>query len=252
MLMHKWISIFIINFVLLTAQQAEIDSLFMQANQAMDEQSYRQAVINYEKISQMGIDHPDLYYNLGNAYYRMGIYGQAVWAYEKGLQFTPRDPDLNFNLDLTNTRVRDRIEVPETFFLLEFYRSIKNMFTIQDAIFLGALFLIISALLFGLEKMKWLRIPFSSRIMGSFIILSVLVHGITLDKYLALSEVHEGIVVFREVEAFSAPFRREDAVLFRIHEGVKLEIKQKQSEWFEIVLLDGKKGWIQSKSVREL
>ena len=224
----------------------------MQANQAMDEQSYRQAVINYEKISQMGIDHPDLYYNLGNAYYRMGIYGQAVWAYEKGLQFTPRDPDLNFNLDLTNTRVRDRIEVPETFFLLEFYRSIINMFTIQDAIFLGALFLVISALLFGLEKMKWLRIPFSSRIIGSFIILSVLVHGITLDKYLALSEVHEGIVVFREVEAFSAPFRREDAVLFRIHEGVKLEIKQKQPEWIEIVLLDGKKGWIQSKSVREL
>ncbi len=132
MLMHKWISIFIINFVMLTAQQAEIDSLFMQANQAMDEQSYRQAVINYEKISQMGIDHPDLYYNLGNAYYRMGIYGQAVWAYEKGLQFTPRDPDLNFNLDLTNTRVRDRIEVPETFFLLEFYRSIINMFTIQE------------------------------------------------------------------------------------------------------------------------
>ena len=81
--MHKWISVFIINVVLLTAQQAEIDSLFMQANQAMDEQSYRQAVINYEKILHMGIDHPDLYYNPGNAYYRMGIYGQAVWAYEK-------------------------------------------------------------------------------------------------------------------------------------------------------------------------
>jgi len=250
--MHNWISVFIINIVLLTAQQAETDSLFIQANQAMDGQSYRQAVINYEKILHMGIEHPDLYYNLGNGYYRMGIYGQAIWAYEKGLQFTPRDPDLNFNLDLTNTTVRDRIEIPETFFMLEFYRSIKNMFTIHDSIFLGSFLLVISALLFGVDKLHWLRIPFQSRIIGSLIFLSVLAHGISLDKYLVLSDVNEGIIVFREVEVFSAPFHREDGVLFRIHEGVKLKIKQKQPKWIEIVLLDGKKGWIQSKLVREL
>ena len=67
-----------------------------------------------------------------------------------------------------------------------------------------------------------------------------------------MSDVKNGVIIIREVNISPGPFLRDDAVLFRIHEGVKLEIIQKQTNWMEIVLLDGKKGWIESGAVRVL
>ena len=50
-----------------------------------------------------------------------------------------------------------------------------------------------------------------------------------MDQYFALSEVKNGIIIIHEVNIYPGPFLRDDAVLFRIHEGVKLEIIQKQT-----------------------
>lgn len=56
----------------------------------------------------------------------------------------------------------------------------------------------------------------------------------------------------QEVDIYSAPFERRETVIFRLHEGVKAEITQEQLEWLEIILIDGKKGWIQAGKVRYL
>ncbi|NOZ03097.1 MAG: tetratricopeptide repeat protein [FCB group bacterium] len=124
-----------------------IDSLFITANQYMNQEKYEEAVQLYEKILSQGYEHPDLYYNLGNGYYRLGLLGQAVWAYEEGLRFRPRDPDLRFNLELVNAHIRDRIEIPETFILLELYRALKSKFTLSDLLFAGSGLLLLASFL---------------------------------------------------------------------------------------------------------
>ncbi|NOZ03098.1 MAG: hypothetical protein GXO92_00615 [FCB group bacterium] len=78
-----------------------------------------------------------------------------------------------------------------------------------------------------------------SQLISIIFVLAILVHGVALDKYWELSDKQEGVVIEREVEAFSAPFERRDAVLFKVHEGIKVEITQRQPDWIEIVLLDG-------------
>ena len=75
---------------------------------------------------------------------------------------------------------------------------------------------------------------------------------IMLDKYWAVSEDQAAIVISSVVDVRSAPIARGENVVFRIHEGTKVDISTSQSGWIEVILLDGKKGWIPSEDVRTL
>ena len=228
------------------------DSLYEIGNQAMLQEDFEIAIDKYEQILNQGNSHPDLYYNIGNAYYRLNQIGNAVWAYEKGLQLNPRDKDLQFNLSLANARVRDRIEIPQSMLLLEQYRALKKSTTLVDIVLIAAAIFMLGAFVYFLKKYyRWQSI-WISRLIITFFVLSIFVHLIALDKYYEISDTKEVIIVQSEVEIFSAPFDRRETVLFRLHEGVKAEITQEQPDWIEIILIDGKKGWIQSEKVRYL
>jgi hypothetical protein len=189
---------------------------------------------------------------LGNAFYRLNQIGNAVWAYEKGLQLEPRDKDLLFNLSLANTQVRDRIEMPQSMFILEQYRAFKKSTTLVDIILIASAIFMLGAFVYFLKKYyRWNSI-WISRIIISLFVLSLFVHLIALDKYFEISDTKEVIIVQSEVDIFSAPFDRRETVIFRLHEGVKAEITQEQQGWLEIILIDGKKGWIQTEKVRYL
>ena len=182
----------------------------------------------------------------------MNQIGNAVWAYEKGLQLNPRDKDLQFNLSLANARVRDRIEIPQSMLLLEQYRALKKSTTLVDIVLIAAAIFMLGSFVYFLKKYyRWQSI-WISRLIITLFVLSIFVHLIALDKYYEISDTKEVIIVQSEVEIFSAPFDRRETVLFRLHEGVKAEITQEQPDWIEIILIDGKKGWIQSEKVRYL
>ena len=73
-----------------------------------------------------------------------------------------------------------------------------------------------------------------------------------LDKYWSVSDKSYGIVLVPAVDVRSAPVMRGQNVVFRIHEGTKVEIQNSELGWNEIILLDGKKGWILSEDIKEL
>ncbi|MEE8341234.1 MAG: SH3 domain-containing protein [Candidatus Neomarinimicrobiota bacterium] len=227
----------------------EADSLYENGNQAMLQENFESAIENYHLILDQGHSHPDLFYNLGNAYYRLDRFGAAVWAYEKGLQLTPRDKDLRFNLLIVNARVRDRIEMPKTILSLEQYRSLKKSATLSDIILIASAIFMLGAFVYFLKKYYQWRSIWISRIISAFFVLSIVVHLMALDKYFEISDTKNVIIVMPEVDIYSAPFARSETVLFRLHEGVKAEITQEQSGWVEIILIDGKKGWLESEKV---
>ena len=250
---YKTILTALILFCVTTASSdTDPDSLYQAANDAMLGEKFGRAITLYEEIIDQAIDHPDLYYNLGSAYFRTDQIGLAIWAFEKGMRLSPRDKDLQFNLELANTRVRDRIEMPETIFILEQYRALKQSVTIMDVLLIGASVLMVAALIYFLIKYNRWRSVWLTRLIALLFILSALIHLIALDKYLEFSDKHEIILIEKEVNIFSAPFDRKESTIFRLHEGVKAEITQDQQEWLEIELIDGKKGWIQSDKVRRL
>jgi len=130
----------------------EPDSLYKVGNQAMLQEDFATAIENYEQILNQDKSHIDLYYNLGNAYYRLNQIGNAVWAFEKGLQLAPRDKDLQFNLSLAHTRVRNRIEAPQSMFVLEQYRALKKSTTLVDIILIASAVLMLGTFVYFLKR----------------------------------------------------------------------------------------------------
>lgn len=225
---------------------------FILANELMKDEQYREAAEKYETLLHQGYRHPDLYYNLGNSYFRQGKYGHAVWAFESGLILSPLDKDLQFNLNLTETRLRDRIKEPKTFILLTLYRSLKYRMHVLDGLFTGSLLTLITAILYVLYRFRRFTLRFTSKIVPVLILFTFLVHIITLDKYWDLSRTLEGIIIEPECSAYSLPMVRPESTLFKLHEGTKGRITQEQEEWLEIELIDGNKGWVEKKYIRKL
>jgi tetratricopeptide (TPR) repeat protein len=233
-------------------QISKADSLYQSGNQAMIEDQYLTAISSYEEILIMDKTHADVYYNLGNAYYRQGLMGNAVWAYKMGLKLAPRDKDLNYNLSISETYIRDRVELPETFFLLTYYRKIKDFFTTKELLLLGSILLIAAVTFSTINKFLYRRRSFLSRIAAVIIIGSFLAHGMALEKLWQQVDTVSGIIIASEINVYSSPFSRNEAIIFKLHEGLEVEINQNQTDWVEITLLDGNKGWIKSSNIRIL
>ena len=235
--------ILMIFFASLFAQSP--DSLFNRANRYFETEQFEAAARAYEKLSAQ-VSHEDLYLNLGNAYFRIGNIGQAIWSYEKGHILSPRDQDINYNLNYVQAQVRYRIQPPDDFFLVAFYRAIIEKLTILDL-------LTISGILFmGLGVLYMIRN--NGFIFGKIdgLIQSVLITAVIATGWIMLDKYQAAIVISSVVDVRSAPIARGENVVFRIHEGTKVDISTSQPGWVEVILLDGKKGWIPSEDVRTL
>ena len=246
--MKFFIYLIFINSILLS-QLA--DSLFQLGNRYYVNEQFDKAIDEYEELAKK-YENEDLYLNLGNSYYKIGQLGNAIWAYEKGYLLAPRDNDINYNLNFVRDQIKDRIIPPEDFFIISIYRSIINKLTLIDLIkILGLLILAISVLFF----LKWKR-RFSNKLYSTFnailLIVIFIISGIMLDKYWDVSDREHGIVTSISLDVRSSPISRGENIVFVIHEGAKFEIINNQEGWYEISLLDGKKGWIFSKEVRKI
>ncbi|MEE9167657.1 MAG: tetratricopeptide repeat protein [Candidatus Neomarinimicrobiota bacterium] len=236
----------------LFSQQDYVDSLFIQANRYYEGGQHAEAANTYNRILDQGFEHPDLYYNLGNAYYQLGWLGEAIWAYEKGLQLNPGDTDLGFNLQVTNARTVDRVEAPEVFFLLKWYGALKNRFSPTQWMSIISVIFFSTGIVFSVSRFILTNFR---RLLGNFVVLGVvatIISGLVFaDRYLEVSERKEAIVIVREGKVFSEPTEVSN-LMFVVHSGTKAQIKSSRDPWFEIELMDGKRGWIRWSSVKPL
>ena len=238
--------------VILNAESTiPVDSLFSIGNRYFSIEKYDYALDAYLAILEK-VENPDLYFNIGNTYYRQGNLGQAIWAYEKGIQLSPLHKDLKYNLDFVNARVKDRIEVPKGILFIEMYRTIKRNVKLNDLLLWGGIMILLASFATFFKVFNILDNIFAYRMTVILFIFSLLIHMIALDKYWEISDKNEGIIISSIVNVRSAPIDREEKIIFRIHEGLKVDIVQSQPGWFEIILLDGKKGWIEHQSLLRL
>ena len=238
--------------VILNAESTiPVDSLFSIGNRYFSIEKYDYALDAYLAILEK-VENPDLYFNIGNTYYRQGNLGQAIWAYEKGIQLSPLHKDLKYNLDFVNARVKDRIEVPKGILFIEMYRIIKRNVKLNDLLLWGGIMMLLASFATFFKVFNILDNIFAYRMTVILFIFSLLLHMIALDKYWEISDKNEGIIISSIVNVRSAPIDRDEKIIFRIHEGLKVDIVQSQPGWFEIILLDGKKGWIEHQSLLRL
>ena len=235
--------------LVLAAAVKEVDRRYQRGLQAYANQQWDLAVQEFESIIASSYDSEVLYYNLGNAYYRLEDIAGAVWAYEKALLLDPNDEDARYNLSLTNLRVPDRIEPPEVPLFIRFYRSVRGSFTPAEWIQWVSVVLLVIAALFALGKWRpRLRLGWLT---ATGMVLVVLLALVTVDSLITASQTRTGIIYGDAVGVYSAPTERSTR-LFELHRGLKVDINEQAGGWYQIELLDGKTGWLPEERLRAL
>src|SRR3982074_2556990 len=101
-----WLPVTAIAFFLAGPISAADENVFAKANQAYSEARFQEAAEGYESLVQSGQWNANLFYDLGNAYYRVGNFGKAILNYERALALDPRHPEADANLRLARDEAR--------------------------------------------------------------------------------------------------------------------------------------------------
>ena len=196
---------------------------------------------------------PQLYYNLANAYFKAGHHGKAILYYNRALRLAPGDADIRYNLDVANTFTKDRIAVVPEFFLKTWVRTIRSSLgcTAWSLLSLGAL-----ALMFILVLVYLLAGRLVWRKTGFYGMLVMFVCFFAFTAF-AISERNEqldsteAVVMSSSVSVKSSP-DKSSTDLFVLHEGTKVRTVNELDDWREIVIADGKKGWVEARTIETI
>lgn len=218
--------------------KAEGDSAYMRDD-------YASAIQIYENLLKKG-EAADVYYNLGNSYYKAGDIAKAILSYERALLLQPGNADIRANLEIARSKTIDKVvPVPEIFFV-SWVKSLINCMSIDAWAKLGVVFfilLLVSLYLFFFSKqIVWKKTGFiAGFILLAFVILS---NVFASQQKSELTNRNDAIVLSPSVTVRSTP-SDSGTSLFILHEGHKVEIKDNSMrEWKEIRLEDGKVGWV--------
>ena len=130
-----------------------------QADSAYVRENYQQAIADYEALLKQGVS-ADLYYNLGNAYYRTDNITKAVLNYERALLLSPGDDDIRFNLQMARSKTIDKITPESEMFFVTWYHSLVNLMSVDAWARLALIALaiaIVLALAYLFSERMWLR-----------------------------------------------------------------------------------------------
>ena len=240
--------IFAINLNVLGAESIE-EKFFIEANNYMIIQRYSEAILSYEKILDMGIQSGELFYNLGNAFYRNNDIGLSIWAYLSALKLKPRFKDAASNLIIAQSQIKDKIELPKNNYIFENYVKLRSTLTFYEFILIGSLIFLTFSVLTFLIRLKFLenKQVYNLNKVIIFIYLSIII--MSFDRFY-IDRINKGVIIKKSTEAFSGPDYGQNKIIFRINEGVIFRINDKKNDWIEIILYDGNKCWIENKSMR--
>ena len=226
--------------------------LFKEANELYLKKDYENSAEQYESIIKNGHMDSKIFYNLGNSYYRLNKIGQAIWAYKNAIKFSPRDKDIAHNLKIAEAKRIDRIVSPPLFIFHEFYRKVKSSFTIFELSLLGGILVFILSLIWIIDKSFDFKSKVFRIIFQLFFAINLSTHVLLFDRIIDRKKNEIEAVIIDRVEAISSPSTGDSKILFYINEGAIVEVLDEKNQLMEIILIDGKRGWVSSSALRKM
>ena len=229
------------------AAQIQIGEIYSNGLLAYKKGQYDLSIQEFETILSNQKESPELYYNLGNSYYRIGNISGAIWSYESCLKLMPAHKNAIYNLKLANLKVIDKLDMPSPPIYLDLYFNIMDWLSFSGWFqLLLFMLLLISSLV---TIVNYYKSPILKIFQILFIILFFLLLFITIHSYWNNMYNIKGIIYSNNVEVKSEP-NELSTYLFQINEGLKVTILQDRNQWIEIELLDGKRGWVSRDQIR--
>lgn len=223
----------------------EIESFMKMGNDLYQNKKYEEAINSYEAILKQGFLSSDLYYNLGNAYFKKGDIGRAILNYERSIKIDPTNEDAIYNLKIAKARTVDKIQELPKLFIVKWWEIVLSKFTStgwQTIIFIFYIILLICIAMYFLVRNVQIR-------KLSFLIGSVDIFILMLVSFLFFASLQRetsndyGVLLQSVATVKVSPDSQSDDA-FVIHEGIKFKIEDEVDNWAKIKLSDGKVGWL--------
>lgn len=224
-----------------------------QANYLYVKGDFSSAAKLYEKILATDGIAPELYLNLGNAYYKTNEIGRSILNYERALRLSPGYDDARFNLELAQLKVVDNNVQSNSFFLGRWIQNLIKLMTSNQWIFLSVIVFLISLIsififIFGPTRSVRKVSFYFGFILFLISFVTFIFSGIRKDQ---LVNHHEAIVMMGVISVKSSPDKSGND-LFQLHEGTKVTVKSTLGNWYEIKLGNGNVGWVEVSSIEKI
>lgn len=229
-------------------QAAETAPIKAKADSAYADRLYAQAVELYTEVL---AETPSsmVYYNLGNAQFRLRQYPQAVLAYERALWLDPSNEDARFNLELVRTRLSDRFSQPKGMFFVTWLSGLISSRSATDWSFWAFVSLLLGGLFVGIYRAD---LPLILRKLGfaaSLVALFAFLFDLVAAGYQTMAYRHNAraVVMVEQVQTYSSPTTSSKRTML-LHEGTTVEVLNKSDEqWLQVALPDGTEVWALAK-----
>ncbi|MEB2286055.1 MAG: hypothetical protein B6D46_03830 [Polyangiaceae bacterium UTPRO1] len=224
-------------------------TLFFEGNTLYGEEKYPEAIAAWEKVLHAGVESGNLYFNLGNAWFKTGNVGRAVLAYERARRLMPRDPDLRANLDYARARSGDTEAAPlwaRVAFPLASRASSDELVAAA-----GACFIVLMAALSALRLLP--GAARAGRAVAAAAGIGLALAGPAAVYRVATIDSRTFAVV---VAAADTDVRFEPSASGTPHfvskPGAVLRVLAERDGWAQVVRPDGKRGWIARADIAEI
>lgn len=227
-----------------------VDVLWDQANTAYANGNYIDAERMYDEILNRDVHSAELYYNLGNVHHKRKEVGLALLYYYKALRLAPADDDIIHNIEVVTALTTDHIEQVPRIFIERWSDWVgSRLSSVQWSI----LSLVLFAIALGAFMFYFLSESLGMRRVGFFVGIVVGVIFVVSTRHAIIerdeaSNPSEAIIMSRALSVTSSP-NQGATELFILHEGTKVKILKRHGTWCEIVIDDGKKGWVESSRI---
>jgi tetratricopeptide (TPR) repeat protein len=228
------------------------EGLMKQANDAYQAANYAAAIETYESVLKNGQQSKELFYNLGNAYFKQNNIGLAILNYEKAKKIGS-DEDITHNLEITRLKIIEDVEQVDDFFLNRWWRGLRNL--ARSGSWSGLAISNLWLAVLGLSA--WLVVNNRKYKKWGFTLASLFIPLTILFFLLAKSannyekEGNEAIIISKETPFKNAPDNGATTVII-LHEGIKVEILDKIGDWYKIKTSNGEQGWLAIGAVEKI
>ena len=229
------------------------EDIIKEAESAYTSEDYSKAIELYKNVLLNYGDSYEIYYNLGNAYYKAGNIASAILNYERALLINPGDKDVRFNLEIAKLKAVDKIEPLGEFFLIKWFNNVQNILNVDTwaAIGITCFILFIGCLILFFFS-KWMRMKKIGFYMGILLLVLVIFSNIFAWNQKKSLVERKGAIIFAPTVTIKSSPDASGTDLFVLHEGTKVFINSSLGEWDEIELEDGNVGWIHRKDIEKI
>ena len=231
----------------------DAEALWDMANTAYNEGNFEKAAATYEQILSQNLHSAALYYNLANAYFKLGELGKALLNYNRASRIAPGDEDIRHNQEYAEKMTKDSIEKIPEFFLTTWLRSVRGAMSCTAWTVLSIVMLavaLVMALLYLLaQRMSLRKVGFYTMAVALLLFVATSIFAISERNQLVGRS--EAIVMSTAASVKSSP-DRSATELFVLHEGTKVSIGASTDGWAEVRIADGRKGWIEDKRIERI